>query len=276
MIKKIITLFKIGRRLALSDALDIVSKVYKIPILIRIFFSLLGSFGEKNLNKNYNDEERLCRSMESMGITFIKLGQFLSTRPDIIGENLSYQLQKLQDKVPAFSKNIALKEIKEGVGNDNYNDFINISEPIAAASIAQVHKAQIKDDGILKEVAIKVLRPDIKNVFNDEIEALMLLAYIAESLIKKTKRLKLVEVVFLLKEITNHEMDLRFEAAAANEFYENTRNDGVSKYLKFIEAQSNNVLTYDWIDAISIREVEKIKSQGVNIQNLAKYNSTLP
>ena len=120
MIKKIITLFKIGRRLALSDALDIVSKVYKIPILIRIFFSLLGSFGEKNLNKNYNDEERLCRSMESMGITFIKLGQFLSTRPDIIGENLSYQLQKLQDKVPAFSKNIALKEIKEGVGNDNY------------------------------------------------------------------------------------------------------------------------------------------------------------
>ncbi len=271
MIKKIITLFKIGRRLALSDALDIVSKVYKIPILIRIFFSLLGSFGEKNLNKNYNDEERLCRSMESMGITFIKLGQFLSTRPDIIGENLSYQLQKLQDKVPAFSKNIALKEIKEGVGNDNYNDFINISEPIAAASIAQVHKAQIKDDGILKEVAIKVLRPDIKNVFNDEIEALMLLAYIAESLIKKTKRLKLVEVVFLLKEITNHEMDLRFEAAAANEFYENTRNDAGFKIPKiYWKLTSNNVLTLDWIDAISIREVEKIKSQGVNIQNLAR------
>ncbi len=272
MIKKIITLFKIGRRLALSDALDIVSKVYKIPLIIRIFFSLLGSFGEKNLNKNYNDEERLCRSMESMGITFIKLGQFLATRPDIIGENLSNQLQKLQDKVPAFPKNVALKEIKEGVGNDNYNDFINISEPIAAASIAQVHKAQIKDDGILKEVAIKVLRPDIKNVFNDEIEALMLLAYIAESLIKKTKRLKLVEVVFLLKEITNHEMDLRFEAAAANEFYENTRNDAGFKIPKiYWKLTSNNVLTLDWIEAISIREVEKIKSQGVNIKNLAKY-----
>ena len=112
--------------------------------------------------------------MESMGITFIKLGQFLATRPDIIGEKLSNQLQTLQDKVPAFPRDIALNEIKEGVGNDNFKDFINISEPIAA-SIAQVHKAQIKDNGILKEVAIKVLRPNIKKVFNEEIEALMLL-----------------------------------------------------------------------------------------------------
>ena len=95
-----------------------------------------------------------------------------------IGEKLSDQLQTLQDKVPPFSKDIALNEIKEGIGKENYKDFINISEPIAAASIAQVHKAQIEDNGILKDVAIKVLRPNIKKVFNDEIEALMLLAYI--------------------------------------------------------------------------------------------------
>ena len=271
MIKKIITLIIIGRKLALSDALNIVSKVYKIPILIKIFFSLLGLFGKKKLNQNFNEEERLCRSMEAMGITFIKLGQFLATRPDIIGEKLSDQLQTLQDKVPAFSKNVALQEIKKGLGSENFNDFINISEPIAAASIAQVHKAQIKEDNILKEVAIKVLRPDIKKVFNDEIEALMLLAYIIESLIKKTKRLKLVEVVFLLKEITNHEMDLRFEAAAANEFYENTRNDIGFKIPKiYWKFTSENVLTLDWIDAISIRELEKIKSLGINCKSLAR------
>ena len=271
MIKKIITLFIIGRKLALSDALNIVSKVYKIPISIKIFFSLIGLFGKKNLNKNFNEEERLCRSMESMGITFIKLGQFLATRPDIIGEKLSDQLQTLQDKVPAFSKDIALNEIREGVGNVNYKDFINISEPIAAASIAQVHKAQIKEDGVLKEVAIKVLRPNIKKVFNDEIEALMLLAYVIELLVKKTKRLKLVEVVFLLKEITNHEMDLRFEAAAANEFYENTRNDVGFKIPKiYWKLTSDNVLTLDWVEAISIREVEKIMSLGVNLKTLAR------
>ena len=271
MIGKIITLFKIGRKLALSDALDIISKVYKVPIIIKIFFNFLGLFGKKNTNQNYNEEDRLCRSMESMGITFIKLGQFLATRPDIIGEKLSNQLQTLQDKVPAFPRDIALNEIKEGVGNDNFKDFINISEPIAAASIAQVHKAQIKDNGILKEVAIKVLRPNIKKIFNEEIEALMLLAYVIESLVKKTKRLKLVEVVFLLKEITNHEMDLRFEAAAANEFYDNTRNDVGFKIPKiYWKFTSDNVLTLDWIDAVSIREVEKITSFGVNLKTLAR------
>ncbi len=271
MIKKIITLFKIGRKLALSDALNIVSKVYEIPIIIKIFFSILGLFGRKDLSQNYNEEERLCKSMEAMGITFIKLGQFLATRPDIIGEQLSDQLQTLQDKVPSFRKDIALREIQNGVGIDNYKDFINISEPIAAASIAQVHKAQIKDEGILKEVAIKVLRPEIKKVFNDEIEALMLLAYIIESLVKKTKRLKLVEVVFLLKEITNHEMDLRFEAAAANEFYENTRNDVGFKIPKiYWKLTSDNVLTLDWVEAISIREVVKIKSLGVDLKILAR------
>ena len=271
MIKKIITLFKIGRKLALSDAMNIISKIYEVPLLIKIFFSLLGLFGRKSQNKNYNEEERLCRSMESMGITFIKLGQFLATRPDIIGEKLSDQLQTLQDKVPAFSKDIALDEIKKGVGNENFKDFINISEPVAAASIAQVHKAQIKDEGILKEVAIKVLRPNIKKVFNDEIEALMLLAYIVEILVKKTKRLKLIEVVFLLKEITNHEMDLRFEAAAANEFYENTQNDVGFKIPKiYWKFTSDNVLTLDWVEANSIREVEKIKSLGINIKSLAR------
>ena len=271
MIKKIITLFKIGRKLALSDAMNIISKIYEVPLLIKIFFSLLGLFGRKSQNKNYNEEERLCRSMESMGITFIKLGQFLATRPDIIGEKLSDQLQTLQDKVPAFSKDIALDEIKKGVGNENFKDFINISEPVAAASIAQVHKAQIKDEGVLKEVAIKVLRPNIKKVFNDEIEALMLLAYIVEILVKKTKRLKLIEVVFLLKEITNHEMDLRFEAAAANEFYENTQNDVGFKIPKiYWKFTSDNVLTLDWIEANSIREVEKIKSLGINIKSLAR------
>ncbi len=271
MIKKIITLFVIGRKLALSDALDIVSKVVQIPTLIKIFFSILGLFGKKNFNKNFNEDERLCRSMESMGITFIKLGQFLATRPDIIGEKLADQLQTLQDKVPPFPKDVALNEIKKSLGNENYNDFINISEPIAAASIAQVHKAQIKDDDVLKEVAIKILRPEIKKVFNDEIEALMLLASIIESLIKKTKRLKLVEVVFLLKEITNHEMDLRFEAAAANEFYDNTRNDVGFKIPKiYWKLTSDNVLTLDWINAISIREVEKIKALDINLKNLAR------
>ncbi len=205
-----------------------------------------------------------------MGTTFIKLGQFLATRPDIISEDLSKHLEKLQDKLPPFSINEAKQIVKKNLGQDMFQSIINFSEPIAAASIAQVHKAQINDNGTIKEVAIKILRPDIKKKFNEEIDALMLLAFIIESLIKKTKRLKLIEVVFLLKEITNHEMDLRFEAAAANEYYENTKNDAGFKVPKiYWNYTSEEVLTLDWIDGVSIREKEILKEKNIDIENIA-------
>ena len=160
-----------------------------------------------------------------MGTTFIKLGQFLATRPDIIGEHLAKNLEKLQDKVPAFDLHDSKKIIKKEIGENYFKNIKQISEPIAAASIAQVHLANIEIDKIEKQVAIKILRPDIEKHFNEELDALMLFAYIVENTFSKAKRLKLVEVVHLLREITNIEMDLRFEAAAANELYENTKND---------------------------------------------------
>ena len=136
--------------------------------------------------------------------------------------------------------------IKNDLGDELYNSIINISEPVAAASIAQVHKAQIDDNGVIKDVAIKILRPNIKKIFNEEIDAMMLFAFIIESFVKKTKRLKLVEVVFLLKEITNLEMDLRFEAAAANEYAENTKNDAGFKVPEiYWNFTSENVMTLD-------------------------------
>ena len=111
-----------------------------------------------------------------MGTTFIKLGQFLATRPDIIGEELSLKLENLQDKLPPFSLLQAKEIIKKDLGQDTYDTIINLSEPVAAASIAQVHKAQINDNGTLKDVAVKILRPQIKKIFNDEIDALMFFA----------------------------------------------------------------------------------------------------
>jgi ubiquinone biosynthesis protein len=236
MLRKLITLFKLGRKIAKSDILDIASKFKKPPVAITILFQLLAiSFEKKELShRALDDGERLSKSLESMGTTFIKLGQFLATRPDIIGEELSTKLEKLQDRVPPFSINQAKEIIKNDLGNDAYNSIIDLSEPVAAASIAQVHKAKINDNGTIKDVAIKIIRPDIKKIFNEEIDAMMLFAFIIESFLKKTKRLKLVEVVFLLKEITNLEMDLRFEAAAANEYAENTKNDAGFIYKRLV------------------------------------------
>ena len=198
MIKKLITLFKIGRKIAKSNILNIVSKFQKPPLTIIFLFKLLSLSvsSKKKMNSNKSEGERLSDSLESMGTTFIKLGQFLATRPDIIGEELSKQLENLQDKLPPFSLVQAKEIIKKNLGEETFNSIINLSEPVAAASIAQVHKAQINDNGIIKDVAIKILRPDIKKIFNEEIDAMMLFAFLIESFVKKTKRLTLVEVVF--------------------------------------------------------------------------------
>ena len=187
MINKIYTLVKIARKIALSDALKVISKIHQPPFFIKLFINFFSISFKKNdpLTNNLSDEEKLCKSLEGMGTTFIKLGQFLATRPDIISEELSKNLEKLQDRLPPFPISEAKEIIKKNLGQDMFNSILNFSEPIAAASIAQVHKAQIVDNGTIKDVAIKILRPDIKKKFNEEIDALMLFAYLIENLIKK-------------------------------------------------------------------------------------------
>ena len=220
---------------------------------------------------NKKPGEKLCVALEGMGTTFIKLGQFLATRPDIIGEETAKNLEKLQDKLPAFDTYHAKKIIKKEIGEVQYSNILELSEPIAAASIAQVHIAKIKDESQNKEVAIKILRPDIEKLFNEELDALMLFAYIVESTFSKAKRLKLVEIVYLLREITNLEMDLRFEAAAANELYENTKNDrGFNVPKIYWNYTTKKILTLDRVDGISIREHEKLQSLGIDLKILAE------
>ena len=271
MFRKIFILLRIARRLATSDAVEIISRIHQPPIVVKVLLNIFSfSFSKKNDSSGKSDEDKLCESIQGMGTTFIKLGQFLATRPDIIGEEISKKLEKLQDRLPPFSMQDAKNILKDSLGKDNFNSILNLSEPVAAASIAQVHKAQINENGTIKDVAIKILRPEIRKVFNEEIDALMLLAYIIQSSVAKTKRLKLVEVVFLLKEITNHEMDLRFEAAAANEFAENTKNDAGFFVPKiYWNYTSEKVLALDWVDGVSIREKDLINDRNIDVKNIA-------
>ena len=104
MIKRVLKLFQIARKLSTSGAIDIINQIYQIPLSINLFFSLI-SIGSKNtqLNNRKKAGEKLCEALQGMGTTFIKLGQFLATRPDIIGEEMAKDLEKLQDKVPALS-----------------------------------------------------------------------------------------------------------------------------------------------------------------------------
>ena len=272
MFKKLFMLFKIGRKLSTSGAIDSIYEIYDPPILIKTFFFIIGfNLGEKRKNNSFSPGSKLCNALQEMGTTFIKLGQFLSTRPDIIGENISKELEKLQDKLPAFNIKEARNILREELGKENFKQIENLSVPIAAASIAQVHTATINNLNKKKDIAIKILRPNIEKIFNEELDALMLLAYIVEGIIKKTKRLKLVEVVQLLREITNVEMDLRFEAAAANELYENTKNDIGFKVPKiYWNYTSKRVLCLEKIEGISIREVENLRSLNIDLKKLSR------
>ena len=138
MLKKIFILFKIARKLALSDAIKVISKIHKPPVVIQILVNIFSiSLTKKDYElKNLNDEEKLCKSIEGMGTTFIKLGQFLATRPDIIGEKLSRQLEKLQDRVPPFSNDEAKNILKDELGEEVYNSILNFSgfHPLGASS----------------------------------------------------------------------------------------------------------------------------------------------
>ena len=272
MINRVFQLMKIARKLSVSGAIDTINQIYNLPLLINIFFNVISVGSEKKIsNDQMKPGEKLCIALEGMGTTFIKLGQFLATRPDIIGEELAENLEKLQDKLPAFETYEAKKIIKKEIGEKQFKNILELSDPIAAASIAQVHIAKIRNENENKEVAIKILRPNIEKLFNEELDALMLFAYIVENTFSKAKRLKLVEVVHLLREITNIEMDLRFEAAAANELYENTKNDlGFNVPKIYWNYTTKKILTLDKVDGISIREHAELKKIGINLKTLAE------
>ncbi len=272
MLKKLFNLLKILRKLSISGAVETLDYIKPIPNSLKFIFYLFSIGSTKKLdNLNKSSGEKLCQSLEDMGPTFIKLGQFLATRPDIIGNEIAKNLEKLQDKLPAFSTDEAKKIIEKEIGSKFYKNILHIGDPIAAASIAQVHFAKINVDNVEKKLAIKILRPNIHKIFNDELDALMFLAFIIEGVFKKTKRLKLVEVINLLKEITNVEMDLRFEAAAASELRENTLNDKGIKVPKiYWNYTSKKILTLDRIDGVSIRETKTLQNLNVDLKKLSE------
>ena len=149
-------LFKIGRRLSTSGAISSIYEIYNPPITVRMLFFVIGlNLKDKKKENNSSSGKKLCIALQEMGTTFIKLGQFLATRPDIIGNEISKELEKLQDKLPPFDLVTAKNIMKKELGKENFDQIKNISEPIAAASIAQVHFANIDISGKKKMWLLK-------------------------------------------------------------------------------------------------------------------------
>ena len=177
----------------------------------------------RHLVKELRPGHRLALALTELGPTFIKFGQALSTRADLLGEQCASDLAELQDRLPPFAFKDAKATVEEDFGVELLALFESFEEkPVAAASIAQVHFA-VTTEG--HEVAVKVLRPGIKQAFARDISVLFWLAEWAERLMPRLRRLKPIEVVRTFQKTARVEMDLRLEAAAAEELAENFAKD---------------------------------------------------
>ena len=260
---RIINLVPALRAIISEESLIPKNNQNKVPFLFKTLKLLL--FVKKNKNTD------LSKTLRKLGPTWIKLGQFLSTRPDIIGKDLSDKLKKLQDKVEPFTitkaKEILQKEFKE-----DYEDiFIEIMPSEAAASIAQVHKGKVKLNNEKYDVAVKILRPNIEREIKRDLRNFFVTAKIMEKFSKEAKRLRLVEVVKTLAESLSMEIDLRLEAAAQSEIRENIINDDYFSVPDvYWDLTRKNILISDWVDAIPAKDMNKITEEGFNKKKIGK------
>lgn len=215
--------------------------------------------GEPTLEKG----QHLARALEQLGPTFVKLGQLLSTRPDLIGQDVALALTELQDHVPPFPVSEVHKIITQQLGKPTQELFATFDDKAAAAaSIAQVHFATLKDG---KEVAVKILRPGIEEAFARDVALFYWLADLIEWWEPELKRFKLVEVTRTFEEMIRFELDLRFEAGAAVELRQNLKNDpGLYVPEVFWNYTSHRVLTLERVTGIPINDVVAIRAAGID------------
>ena len=218
--------------------------------------------------KSGTPSERLAKALENLGPSFIKLGQALSTRPDLVGEEFARDLSTLQDRVPAFPAATARAMIEAELELPIEHLFSHFEDtPIAAASIAQVHKATTPDG---RNVAVKVLRPKIEQIFNRDMEWLLWVAKIAERS-NTMKRMKPVEIMQQMADAVKLEMDLRFEAAAASELKGNFKGDH-SFYVPQVDWKrtSQRILVTEWVEGINIADKAGLIAAGHDLDALLK------
>ncbi|MEO9339471.1 2-polyprenylphenol 6-hydroxylase [Mesorhizobium sp. SB112] len=214
--------------------------------------------------------ERLADAVAKLGPSYVKLGQFLATRPDVVGNDIAVDLALLQDRMSTFPKKEAVALIEGSLGRPVDDLYHSLGEPIAAASIAQVHEAEVEKDGVISKVAVKVIRPGVRRAFALDLESYFLAARLQEKHIPSSRRLRPVEVTETLAQTTKIEMDLRLEAAALSEIGENTRDDPGFRvpYVDW-ERTGRDVLTMEWIDGIKMNNVEALREAGHDLQTIA-------
>ena len=270
MINNFFFLIKIIRVFKRHALLNLISSSIRFKILFRIFTEIIaiGAFKDQTISKEKNGI-RIAKALNELGPSFVKLGQLISTRPDIVGNEIAEDLSLLRDNLPPFSQSEAIKIIESELGNKIEAIFQNFSEPIAAASIAQVHYGEIVEGGKTISVAIKVLRPNIDTIIYQEMERLEWLTSFMENF-SEFKRLRPKSIIQKAKEVIKFELDLRYEAAAASELSENTKIDETFYVPKiYWERVSKRVLTMEKVNGTPADKIKKLMDNNFNIKKSA-------
>jgi ubiquinone biosynthesis protein len=212
----------------------------------------------------------LATALSELGPSYIKLGQFFATRPDIIGVEWAGRLSELQDRLAPFDDGEARAEVEMRLGAPIDTLFAEFGPPVAAASIAQVHRARTREaDGTTRDVAVKVLRPDIERRFHADLESFLFAARLIERWHPPSRRLRPVDAVATLARSVKLEMDLRMEAAAISEMSENTRDDpGIRLPEVDWRRTARRVLTTGWIDGIPMSDPARVAAAGFDVEAL--------
>lgn len=251
---------------AMKIALEAMGAPNSVRVAARILgwpFSWLGLKGDPNLKP-------ISRALTALGPAYIKFGQVMSTRPDVVGNELADELKILQDSLPAFDMKDARAEVERELGAPVDHWFSSFSEPVAAASLAQVHKATVRESG--RTVAVKVLRPGVERAFMRDVDAFYFAARMIEFLSPSSRRLRPLAVIEHFETIVEGELDLRMEAAAAAEFRANTETDERFRVPEVIWPLSGRrVMTLEWAEGHSFSDTDSLKAQGVDLVALSEH-----
>ncbi|MFK7751745.1 MAG: 2-polyprenylphenol 6-hydroxylase [Sedimentitalea sp.] len=257
----IIRLIRTGATLERTGAMNVVLDAFEAPPALRFVAKALGKPFQWLGYKGDPDMPPATRALTALGPAYIKFGQVLSTRPDVVGDELAVQLRVLQDKLPPFSIAEAKAEVEKELGQPVDQIFSEFSEPIAAASIAQVHKARLADSG--EEVAVKVLRPGIERAFGRDVDAFYLAARIVDLCAPGARRLRPMEVIEHFDGVVQGELDLRLESSAASEFAANTKTDLGFQLPKIVwDYSARRVMTLGWADGVPLGDNDAIDAAG--------------
>jgi ubiquinone biosynthesis protein len=213
----------------------------------------------------------LSAAIDRLGPSYVKLGQFLATRPDIVGPKVVMELERLQDRMTPADRATAVATVEASFGAKIDSVYVEFGDAVAAASIAQVHRARVRTRDGERDVAVKLLRPGVERRFARDLSDMFFAAREAERFDPSLRRLRLTDVVETLARSVRMEMDFRLEAAAASEFAENLNQDPEFRAPVIDwDRTTREVLTMEWIEGTPLGDTARLAELGFDAPKLAR------